>query len=236
MIAAVFLAASLTGVAQAQEALEPPPAPEGAWGTSWSSTTTLGAYRFVGRLADTVDGRRVCGAGAAGTTCRADVDLQSGIFIHNVEIEGCDNSPTTEGVARLWVCLGTCTVYHETRTGIAAADGCTRFRGTVSPYLTVYNYGYSYFLEVFGTDGASNVPFEFRAIRLNTARQVSPPPQTATFGDVPTTHPFYRFIEALADSRISGGCGPGLFCPERPVTRGEMAVLLSTALGLNFPD
>jgi hypothetical protein len=59
---------------------------------------------------------------------------------------------------------------------------------------------------------------------------------TATFpNDVPTTHPFFRFIEALAASGITAGCDAGSFCPDDPVTRGQMAVFLVAALGLHFP-
>jgi len=65
--------------------------------------------------------------------------------------------------------------------------------------------------------------------------QVSPAPGTATFGDVPTDHPFFQFIEALAKSGITGGCGNGNYCPDNPVTRGQMAVFLAKALGLQFP-
>jgi hypothetical protein len=65
--------------------------------------------------------------------------------------------------------------------------------------------------------------------------QVSPAPATATFpNDVPTTHPYFRFIEALADAGITAGCGPGSYCPNNPITRGEMAVFLATALGLHW--
>jgi hypothetical protein len=56
----------------------------------------------------------------------------------------------------------------------------------------------------------------------------------ATFGDVPTNHQFFRFIEALVSSGITSGCGGGNYCPNDPVTRGQMAVFLSTALGLHF--
>ena len=66
--------------------------------------------------------------------------------------------------------------------------------------------------------------------------QVSPAPATATFNDVPTDHQFFRFIEALAASGITGGCGNGNFCPDNPVTRGQMATFLSIALGLHFPN
>jgi hypothetical protein len=65
-------------------------------------------------------------------------------------------------------------------------------------------------------------------------RQVSPAPATATFNDVPTGHWAFRFIEALADSGITSGCGGGSFCPDNTLTRAEMAVFLSKALGLHY--
>jgi hypothetical protein len=66
-------------------------------------------------------------------------------------------------------------------------------------------------------------------------RTVSDAPQTATFADVPTDHIFFQYIEALAASGITGGCGPGIFCPDAPVTRGQMATFLAKALGLHWP-
>ncbi len=42
--------------------------------------------------------------------------------------------------------------------------------------------------------------------RIAWHRSVSPAPATATFGDVPISHPFFQFIEALAASGITGGC------------------------------
>ena len=65
-------------------------------------------------------------------------------------------------------------------------------------------------------------------------RDVSAPPSVATFNDVPLGHPFFRFIEALADSGITAGCGSGNYCPDAPLTRGQMAVFLAKALGLHF--
>lgn len=70
-------------------------------------------------------------------------------------------------------------------------------------------------------------------IRDEWRRQVSAAPATATFTDVPTTHVFFRFVEALARSGITGGCAPGQFCPSQPVTRAQMAAFLSIALGLH---
>lgn len=63
--------------------------------------------------------------------------------------------------------------------------------------------------------------------------QVSPAPAHATFGDVPTSHPFFRYVEALA-AGVTGGCGGGNFCPDAPMTRGQMAVFLAKALGLQW--
>ena len=64
--------------------------------------------------------------------------------------------------------------------------------------------------------------------------QVSPAPGTATFSDVPVGYWARQYIEALAASGITGGCGAGVFCPGNNVTRAEMAVFLAKALGLAY--
>jgi hypothetical protein len=70
----------------------------------------------------------------------------------------------------------------------------------------------------------------FKAVE---ALPVSPAPATATFLDVPTDNPYFRFVEALAASGITAGCGGGNYCPNNPVTRGQMAVFVSKLVGLN---
>ncbi len=50
------------------------------------------------------------------------------------------------------------------------------------------------------------------------------------FFDVPGNHWAFDFVEALAESGISGGCGNGNFCPETPVTRAQMAVFLERGM------
>jgi S-layer homology domain len=79
------------------------------------------------------------------------------------------------------------------------------------------------------------VPQYFGFVEIWWRRAVSDPPATPTFGDVPASHPFYQFIEALAKSGITSGCGGGSYCPDNPLTRGQMAVFLSKALGLHWP-
>ena len=76
---------------------------------------------------------------------------------------------------------------------------------------------------------------EFQKLRVNWHRQVSPAPSTATFGDVPTSHPFFQFVEALVKAGVTAGCGGGNYCPDAPLTRGQMAVFLAKALGLQWP-
>jgi len=65
---------------------------------------------------------------------------------------------------------------------------------------------------------------------------VSPPPATATFADVPPSHPFFQYIEALHAAGISAGCGGGNFCPDQPITRKQEAAFLAKALGLHWPN
>ena len=57
----------------------------------------------------------------------------------------------------------------------------------------------------------------------------TPPPCTGVFSDVPCTNIFAAWIEALAASGITGGCGPGKYCPGNVVTRQQMAVFLLKA-------
>ena len=76
---------------------------------------------------------------------------------------------------------------------------------------------------------------QFRAARIEYYLQVSPAPGSADFGDVPTSSPQFQFIEALYHAGITAGCGGGNYCPNNPVTRGQMAVFLAKALGLHWP-
>lgn len=54
---------------------------------------------------------------------------------------------------------------------------------------------------------------------------LQPLPDGGAFTDDDGT-PFSGEIEALAVAGIANGCGPGLFCPDRPVSRAEMATFL----------
>jgi S-layer homology domain len=77
--------------------------------------------------------------------------------------------------------------------------------------------------------------FGFGWVEIFWKRAVSPPPATPSFTDVSTTDSGYQYIEALAASGITGGCGGGNFCPAANLTRRQMAIFLAKALGLHWP-
>jgi len=54
-----------------------------------------------------------------------------------------------------------------------------------------------------------------------------------TFSDVPPGHIFRTDIDRLATAGITTGCGGTKFCPDDPVTRGQMAAFLQRAMGLD---
>jgi hypothetical protein len=225
ILSIVILAGSLAAGAQ-------------SFGDSNTSILTLPAVAF--QLAAGTEGAI---DGDAARSCAADgpcswlagVTLPSGSRITELELEGCDGDSASKvafNLERHPVPLqGAVPLTVDGSTGIAATPGCALFPVTLDH--TVDNEANSYIAQVLAAPG-TNV--RFAAVRVGYQLQVSPAPDTATFGDVPTSHPFFQFIEALAASRITSGCGGGNFCPDSPVTRGQMAVFLARALGLNFQN
>jgi hypothetical protein len=52
------------------------------------------------------------------------------------------------------------------------------------------------------------------------------------FGDVPANYWAAAFIKQFVTEGITVGCGGGNYCPESPVTRGQMAVFIVRAFNL----
>ncbi len=64
----------------------------------------------------------------------------------------------------------------------------------------------------------------------------TPPPASGrVFGDVPAGYWAAAWIEQLAAAGITAGCRGRDYCPERPVTRAEMAVFLVKTFDLPLP-
>lgn len=128
--------------------------------------------------------------------------------------------------------LGNITQFLGSVTG-AENTGC----GTVSFDLTPLNYtvdnANKRIIATVSTYSGDETN-QFAGVVIGYKLQVSAAPATPTFNDVPPSNPFYKYIEALAASGITAGCGEGNFCPDSPVTRAQMATFLAKALGLSF--
>ena len=161
----------------------------------------------------------------------APVQLPSGVEVVFMALEAC-HTGGAQVSAILERCdqaspTGACTVIGSVVS--SGPTGCGQF-GSDPLSDEISNSAHSYFLRVCTTSQTSDT--RFRTLKLAYFLRVSPAPATATFADVPTTHLYFRAIEALAASGITSGCGNGNFCPEQAVTRGEVAKFLANALGL----
>jgi hypothetical protein len=168
----------------------------------------------------------------------AGLRLPAGAVVTRLEIVGCDGSSQYALRADLFrsnLPLGTgIQGLMSVSTGSTETPGCGRFSGTPSsPPLVIDNEDATYWI---GVRTGASFTLSFESVRVYYQLQVSPAPAVASFGDVPPGHQFFRFIEALKASGITSGCqtSPPLYCPDQALTRGQMAVFLSTALGLHF--
>jgi hypothetical protein len=222
---------------------------EGAGRRTFGTTVTshtVGAFAFTGREgADnaavdfTVLSRsRFCSG--AGCTLAASLFLPAGALVTSIQLDACDTNAAGGVTARLIRLpareMAPGATLASTSTGLPGAmPGCAFFPKSLTSPEAIDNDDNVYNLEVVIT-GTSDASIRFSAVRVFYQLQVSPAPAAATFADVPTSHAFFKFIEALAAAGITGGCNasPPLYCPDDPVTRGQMAVFISRALGLHF--
>ena len=166
----------------------------------------------------------------------ASVNLPTGALIVWISAEVDDTADPCDVWNRLATCPNagdTCTYTPDLRTSGVPGRTIMALNPLAAP-ITVNNNLYSYQFWVRLDSGT--IENEFRNVNVGYRLQVSPAPATATFGDVPSGHPFFQYIEVLAASDITAGCGGGDDCPDAPVMRGQMAVSLSKALGLHWPD
>jgi hypothetical protein len=183
----------------------------------------------------------------------ATVTLPSGVDLDFLDLYYCDTNATFNLTATLvgffgWndSNIGVTNLISVSSSGGAGCEFAFAPGGTIRPDgLPVdfdhtinndvrNNGGYQYAMIV--NSPVTNSTLAFKGVDIWYHRQVSPAPGTASFLDVPTSHPYFRFIEALYDAGITAGCGGGSYCPGNPITRGEMAVFLAKALGLHFPN
>jgi hypothetical protein len=243
--------------AQSPLASKPVPAPH-TYGTVGPTYVTVAGLEFYPLTSDChydFDGQSRWITDCGGLFFAAPLHLPAGAKILTVELDVTDSDPAQYVEGDLQICssaacndivaekIGTvgpadCPFLSGLCSGPSFAGGSGFVEADLSPYdITVDNFFNTYTL-LAGVSNPGVTPHNLRIERMQVTYllQVSPPPATATFTDVPTTHQFFQFIEALHAAGITGGCkvSPPKYCPDDPVTRGQMAVFLSVALGLEW--
>jgi hypothetical protein len=163
----------------------------------------------------------------------ASPNLPSGAMITSMELDFCDTNSTYDVSASLIICSNMgADCAPQVGVSSTGAPGCGSVSESFTSPLVIDNSLNQATVAVATASGDSTN--SFAGVIIGYKLQVSPPPGSADFGDVPTSHPFFQYIEALYHSGITAGCGGGNFCPNNPLTRGQMAVFLAKALGLSF--
>jgi hypothetical protein len=181
----------------------------------------------------------------------APLHLPSGAAITSLELDAYDVDVGLWVSATLTVCdklQTTCTDHPAAGAGpgdcLAAGlicsgsffeNGATSVAADLTPdALTVDNANNVYFFRA-GSNTTFPILESILGMAVGYRLQVSPPPASPDFTDVPMTSPQFPFIEALYGAGVTAGCGGGNYCPDSPLTRGQMAVFLAKALGLQWP-
>ena len=212
-----------------------------AYGPISFTSSTTGAWAFE-HLDDTIDVFDMESVdGGLGRSCVSGcimegevTNVPTGALVFGVEIEACDVDAGSQISVRFLrgpSVSGFGNTEAVVATGVGYNGGCSFFSEPANLIVDNFNNAYWFHLvdgNNFG-DGTS-----FRLARLLWQRVVSPPFQQ-TFFDVLPSSGIFPFVEALAAAGITGGCGGGNYCPNNPLTRGQMAVFLSAALGLHWP-
>ena len=232
-VAAASSAQSIASGANAPRQLQPPKqSPD--FGTQNPTAVRLSAFNFS-TLSGAAYGWGSAGASRYSTSgpLNASFQVPTGSLITRVEFDYCDPNATNHMSMSLFECDNEGQGCTSIMTPLVSlGDGCT-YVSNPGLSLQVDNYNHIYILEVqFGASDGSNL---VTGAIISYQLQVSPGPAVATFPDVPTSSGQFQFVEALVSAGITAGCGGGNYCPNNPVTRGQMAVFLAKALGLHYP-
>ena len=167
----------------------------------------------------------------------ASASLPPGALLQNLEFDFCNSQP--DGGSSILLLLYGASATNADLTLLTQITGAAN-QGCTSAFADLSGLGYTndddhrLILEAaFGPNGDSTTSFSGAVVGYKL--QVSPAPASPTFADVPATDPAFAYIEALAASGVTAGCGSGNFCPDTVVTRKQMAVFLAKALGLYYP-
>jgi len=241
----LFLCALVASVS-AQE----PPAPAEAYGTGVQDLW-VPALRFAPQfpavgLWEYQAFMFYANAGADFTSFMAPVELPAGALITALECTFDDPSSTGNASVQLGESVYNVSTDVREANSIASVQ-TTGSGGFQNPSVALnkivrYRIGTDRLFLYLQALMPADKTVRLRGCRLSWNRRVSPAPAIATFGDVPDAdpgpaHPQFQYIEALVAAGITAGCSttvPPNYCPDSPVTRGQMAVFLARLAGLHF--
>ena len=233
-LALTFLLAALPAVAADTPSVAAPD-----WGTKATILKNVQAFAFLPSFSTQGVGvfqnGRYATTGSGAKEFIAPIDLPAGALVNAIAVFACEDGTGSVSASLDRIALGDiATVNSMESIATFSGQGC-QFPGfNPDPPFTIDNHNNLYQLRVV-INGPAGSGLRFYEVLVGYQLQISSAPASATFGDVPTTHTYFRAIEAFAASGISGGCGNGNFCPNQTVTRGEMAAFFARALGLHFP-
>ncbi len=211
-----------------------------AWGTGGTTYDNIGAAEFLPKDSISTYGTFGSPSGryatSSGARFQATPHIPGGALLTYMEFDYCDEDLSGALTLTLYDCdyLGNCgNQLGFIETPVNTLDCGNYMWVDLAPLgYTVNNYSRRLLLEV--TTGSGTIDKSFYGAVLGYKLQISQPPPTPTFNDVPVADIGYQYIEALAASGITGGCGGGNFCPDNPVTRRQMAIFIAKALGLSW--
>jgi S-layer homology domain len=159
------------------------------------------------------------------------LDLPDGAQVTYLELDGCDDTGEggdVEGTLVQSDSLGN--VGYSAPFVQSDGSGCNYYFEELSPSLVINNFTSHYWL-LANIVGVVDHTTGLAGMVVGYSLQV-PAFTGQDFTDVPKSSPQFAFIEALYHAGVTAGCGGGKYCPDNPVTRGQMAVFLAKALGL----
>ena len=238
------LGAYASALAMMAQGLPTAPAPAlkapSTFGTSNTVYVSVGDWKFTPATSswtygDTAGNQPMRYGTVSGMWLLAAPELPSGALLQYIELDYCNTNATQPLTLNMYQTTFNNVVEYTLANVIAPANsGCSSQSFDMSIYgITVDNYQKRYPLYAFfGTNADSTTALAGAIIGYKL--QVSPAPGVATFPDVPTSDFGFQYVEALVAAGITGGCGGGNYCPDNFVTRRQMAIFISKALGLSY--
>jgi hypothetical protein len=170
--------------------------------------------------------------GASHTIFMANLQVPEGAVIDFVSFGICKADATATTV----VAGGSDNNVDFVDINIPAVSGCFSVGSPSLGYQVAANTGHVFDLFVDWQDAAVDGSVALAGAEVWWHRTVSPGPANPSFLDVPVSDPRFAFIEAIYAAGVTAGCGGGNYCPDAPLTRGQMAVFIAKALGLYWPN